>query len=276
VVGCKISGLAYFAFWVVGLSTSNWFYGWVIIEVSNWILVLWVVGPHFMLSFLVWQSLCGIVFVYRYALFWISLGVLISLLMKTGMPPFHLWLGHLKWRWTSWIVFLTAHKTLPFLLIITLPLFDFLFIGWPIIAIVILYSHLSLYNLMFISSINDGAWICLNTEINYFWLYMLVYIMLWLGWGFYNQTNRITGLASRIYFLILIGLPPFVIFFLKVLLWSSLDLVRGFLLTLASWWIILIYLCWLILTLFRRSLLVKRITQWVMVFIFFVGSVIRY
>jgi hypothetical protein len=76
--------------------------------------------------------------------------------------------------------------------------------------------------------------------------------------------------------LILMGLPPFVMFFLKVLLWSSLDLVRGFLLTLASWWIILIYLCWLILTLFRRRLLVKRITQWVMVFIFFIGSVMRY
>jgi formate hydrogenlyase subunit 3/multisubunit Na+/H+ antiporter MnhD subunit len=47
---------------------------------------------------------------------------------------------------------------------------------------------------------------------------MLVYIVLWLGWGFFNQTNRITGLARSIYFLILMGLPPFVMFFLKVLL----------------------------------------------------------
>lgn len=47
------------------------------------------------------------------------------------------------------ISFLTAHKTLPFLLIITLPLFELLVIRSPLNAIVMLYSHLRFYNLIY-------------------------------------------------------------------------------------------------------------------------------
>jgi len=211
---------------------------------------------------MVWQSLAGLLLLYSFIVFALSTLIWGALIIKMGIPPFQNWLKSMRWTNRVWMIFITLQKTLPFLLIVNLPTFSLVLLAWPLIALYLLYSRYDFYSIIIASSISDSAWICLSYKINIFWLFFLLYSMLWLIWRGDQRRLMRNRSNNSVLFLMLLGLPPLVIFFLKINIWLNASLVIAVILGLRRWAMLILYLMWNNLRFYVQKLVFKSRRGW--------------
>lgn len=173
--------------------------------------------------------------------------IFLSLLLKLGVPPFHLWIPTLSIH-LSWLVFfilLTIQKLTPFYIInlISRPhiiLMILILIITSIIPPFIMIKTTNFKILLTYSSINQSGWLMLMTFIKsilwliYFIFYRLILrIIIFMIYKFkislifnYKRKFISENFIHIIYILNLAGLPPFSLFFIKwyrifFIIWQS-------------------------------------------------------
>lgn len=238
--------IIYFFIWICTLNLTQWFYFWFRLELLNWILLIFLARP---LIFLLWQSLSSLLLIYSWAVIERNIFLVFSLLLKSGIVPFSLFILKLRWKWRSWLLFLTSHKLLPFLLLILVNLFFFLYFIWILIRIFYLYQNSRLFNIMWLRSLSESAWLCLPLNLTKIFIFFLFYSFSWWAWA--SSQNKITFKVNRInrrlMFILTLALPPSLIFLIKVYIWTNLNLISGCILALLSWRIIFVYFKWWVL-----------------------------
>ncbi len=156
--------------------------------------------------------------------------LLIRLILKIGLVPFHFWL--IKFltdlKWLEIVLFFTLIKCIPLWIIVhitTIKFFIFFVLNSVIRTCLILTTYL-IKPLFIFSSNTHTIWIILATTqhlvlgLFYFLLYRIILFLLLNSFKEHNIKNK---RFSIILFSVFIGLPPFPIFILKwVVLFSVL------------------------------------------------------
>jgi len=166
----------------------------------------------------------------------INILIIISLILKLGVAPFHQWLLFVcrGLNWLTLLILLTLLKIIPLIILINLKYY----LEFKIIFLFILSSTIvgrlgglgqsSLRLLLTYSSINQISWLLVSILINFslFICYIIIYFMISFFLFFFVSFKNLYYLNQLINFdyirliciifiLSLGGLPPFRIFFLK-------------------------------------------------------------
>ena len=233
----------YLLFYLLFLSTlctiNNFFYFWSIIEITILLLIgvsysLIVSSYSQLIVYFLLQSvssfliLSSFLYSFRYLLTF-------AFVLKLSMFPLFFWYLNVAYRLPNLILWLTRtlHKLPPMLLIkvFLLPLNTSLLwasmIFTLLISGVLMLSTLDLRILLVLSSIGNNTWLVISQIVNftvftaYFLIYTIsVYVILSL---FGSLSNFTTSSSNPKYFLraivmTLSGMPPFPLFFFKVLI----------------------------------------------------------
>lgn len=155
--------------------------------------------------------------------------LILGFLVKIGLPPFHLWFINLTYLLEKWrfIFITTLHKILPLIILIKIVLLGSSIILRGLIIIlrgVIILQMGSFFHVVIVSSIIHSGWIMTSylTRIEIAIFYWRVYsftLLVFLGrviFFFIKFLDFRQTLFLSILWLILSGIPPFTIFWLKV------------------------------------------------------------
>lgn len=165
--------------------------------------------------------------------------IILSLFLKLGIPPFHLWIPIIS-PYLSWFILfiiLTIQKITPFYIInllnnnrnlSTTALLIITTILTSIIPPFIILKTTNFKILLTYSSINQSGWIILLTFVRstlwilYFIFYSLILIIIRylinkykINFIFNYKRNQLENLINILYIINLGGLPPFSFFFIK-------------------------------------------------------------
>lgn len=203
----------------------------VILEVLSWLFVV-IIPNVSTLNYLIIQRnffiirLCRVLF--------IPFLLIISFLLKLGIPPFHIWFirvsGYFNKKIFSFMI--TVHKLIP-ILILRKVMFRYLcFVVLSLRLIIVgvsLISSRTLFFTLLFSSIVHTTWIVFSMVLRksfvlFYWIiYNLLFILLiTLMTSIYvSQSFLYQRLILSKCWLLISGIPPFIIFWLKVyvLLW---------------------------------------------------------
>lgn len=152
--------------------------------------------------------------------------LILFFLLKLGLPPFHLWFFNLSLNIKKWVFlfFSSLHKRAPLMIIrrIVLPNFFLLFFI-VIVTIVFILEAGDLFIILLLSSVSHSRWMIFRNLIRrklfflYFVLYTIVLYFLILCFFYYFIFRGLEqDSAIRFLWLVISGLPPFRIFWLKV------------------------------------------------------------
>jgi len=189
---------------------------------------------------------------------WSPILIILGLLLKIGLPPVHIWFIKISFLLKKWIflIFSTIHKLLPLLILGSL-LTTINYLVWAVLlaAGTLIFQVFELFFVLLASSIIHSRWALLAIQFNiklrlaYWILYSLVFIIFLTTVYFFILFKRGIEQSSStiVVWLILSGLPPFIIFWLKV--WIFLSLVQ----TRASLSLMLISISVLALTSYFRA-----------------------
>lgn len=162
----------------------------------------------------------------------------ILILLRMGVPPFHIWAIHIYYflKKETFLFITTIHKIIPFLIlkrVLTLSLLFILIILRVATAFLILEVR-DFYSAIIVSSIRHSFWLlfCVLIQSKLFYLYFIVYRIVIsifirrLSTKNLIQSNNHQNTATTIIWLVLSGLPPFRVFWLKVsllivIVWTS-------------------------------------------------------
>jgi len=205
---------------------TNLLLGLFFVELLSWLFIL-MVDKYLRFKYLIIQniflllSLIGLI--WRGALFFFAF------LLKIGLPPFHLWFLNLV-RVLKKITFLflvTIHKLLPlFFLIKRLGRSFRLIIRTLIFTVrrILIIQARSLFFIITVSSIIHSGWLLRGSFLSmgftfFYWrVYSRILVLFFFSFNFsslkYLNSRQTT--FTRIVWLILSGLPPFSIFWLKI------------------------------------------------------------
>lgn len=193
-------------------------------ETLSWLFV--IIAKQVAFKYLIVQPFFLVIGLVR--LSWWNRALIIRLLLKLGVPPFHVWAVHvLRYLNKRIFVFITTlHKVVPILLIVKLW-------GYYLVTPVLLLSVLTLslilqsrglFIVITFSSILHRGWIILRggISIGFYWIYLISYVSLVFGlFSSLSIDSVLFGgssqrLAASLYWLVLSGIPPFVMFWLKL------------------------------------------------------------
>lgn len=170
-------------------------------------------------------------------LLWFPLLLILGFLLKIGLPPIHIWFMKLAFLMEKWVflVFSTIHKLFPLLLLGRLFLSRSYFF-WILLLIAgrLIFQVFDFFFILLASSVIHRSWTLLAIQFNiklrltYWILYSLVFFIFLRTVHFYLLFKRGIEQSSStaIAWLILSGLPPFVIFWLKIWIFFRLIQVR--------------------------------------------------
>jgi len=191
--------------------------------------------------------------------------IVLAIIIKTGLPVFNSWVLSLEWKWESWAIFLTLHKTLPYIILIRI-LNSKLFLLLIIVLVLLTqYSNTNWFSIMWTSSVIDTAWICLSSRWTQFWLYKILYTFLWISWMYQNKdwnSNYSASRVAQIQFLVQLGLPPLTTFFIKINILLQINITIRVCLIIFRWLIVFIYWSWINLFLLKLRLIKYRNNNW--------------
>ena len=217
---------------ILFLGGSSIIFLFIFLEMLSWVFT--ILMPTFIsIKYLIIQAyfiILGLV-----GLLWVPIFLFFRLLLKIGLPPIHIWFIKLSFFIRKWIflLFSTIHKLLPLLLIGSLLLRSNVFLMvLLIIAGRLIFQVFELFFVLLASSIIHRSWTLLSIQFNlklglrYWVLYSLVFILLLSTIYFLLLFKRGVEQSSStvVMWLVLSGLPPFVMFWLKV--WIFLLLVQ--------------------------------------------------
>nr|AWV83380.1 NADH dehydrogenase subunit 2 [Yezoterpnosia nigricosta] len=231
---------------VISISSNNWLGCWMGIEINliSFLPIMMnsmsVYSSESMMKYFIIQGMGSSLFFFSLMLMFvydINYLMMISLLIKMGCPPFHLWFPSVMegLSWLNCFFLSTIQKFVPIMLISYLNLNVTLFIImsclWGSLS-GLMYS--SLRKIIAYSSIYNLGWMISGTSIiNYSWIiYYLIYSLTLMmvcysfyifGMNYLNQffltsMNFMKLIFMMIIFLSMGGMPPFLGFFPKLIL----------------------------------------------------------
>jgi len=195
------------------------------LEVLSWLFVM-LISPSTVMKYLVIQAyfiILGLL-----GVLWMPLFLVLRLFLKIGLPPMHVWFLKLSVLMGKWvfIFFSTLHKLLPLLLLGRCFMTRYL-----LTRIILLVSTRLIYQIfefLFIimtSSMVHRGWILLGIQLNlktglvYWTIYSLVFLFLLRTLSYNSMFRRGVEQSTNtgIAWLAVSGIPPFIIFWIKVL-----------------------------------------------------------
>ena len=223
---------------------SSFFYAWVVMEIIMFLFIgisycITQNNYHSLMSYFLIQSVSSFIILIS---FYIdnSLLVTISLLLKFSIFPFIFWFINVCYSLPNFLFFLvTTFQKLPVLMIMKLFSINFnSSIIWVSIIIGTLVSGslmlmLSDFRIVLVSSSlarNSWFFIAHYSPIYYFLAYFLVYsFSFYVSLSFVNHLTKPISSFKTLFFRLvnLSGLPPFPIFFLKLLIIFNYGLIDG-------------------------------------------------
>jgi len=168
-------------------------------------------------------------------LLWLPVLLMLGFFLKIGLPPIHIWFIKLTFfiKKTLFFIFSTIHKLFPLLLLGSL-LIRRRFLLWVLLLVAgrLIFQLFDFFLIILTSSIVHSRWTLLAILFNYkiglaYWiLYSLVFLIFLKTIYFFLLFKRSVEQSSStaIAWLILSGLPPFVMFWLK--LWIFIILIQ--------------------------------------------------
>jgi len=219
----------------VFLGGSSIIFLFIFLEMLSWIFTILI--PTFIsIKYLIIQAyfmILGLV-----GLLWVPIFLFFGLLLKIGLPPMHIWFIKLSFFMKKWVFlfFSTIHKLLPLLFIGSLLLRSNVFlIVLLVIAGRLIFQVFELFLVLLTSSIVHRSWTLLGIQFNlklslrYWTLYSIVFFLFLSTIHFLLLFKRGIEQSSStaIIWLVLSGLPPFVMFWLKLWIFMLLVQVRS-------------------------------------------------
>lgn len=199
-------------------------------------------------SFFLWQRWARLIFLARIGPLGQRRGALVGLLVKRALPPFIWWFVPLaeKWSLLSWVWFLRVAKVVPLILLSYLSFPVVLPLLGALTSLGFLLQNLSWKHSILSSSIRDRSWIIAAGIQNFTLLifFILIYVVSWLGWAANHSFIGRQRAQSKIFLLIMLGLPPSVFFVIKlriIIIWSSIRIV---ILAARGLFLLIIYFRW--------------------------------
>lgn len=234
------------------LSLSRFYYFWLLIELMALLLIgisytIFTNGVSQLIVYFLLQSLSRFTILLSY--FVVSPFLLsVSLLLKLGMFPFLTWYLNTVSRFPNFIFWLTGtlHKLPPLLLLLQFKLQIEVHLLWGSVMITTFISGLIMLStrdfryLLVSSSVGNNSWFLLSEQVNYFifftffvtyafFLYLLVSSSgsLTKPVVFLNRVSPSPKGKCWFYLICLSGLPPFPLFFIKMLVILNLFLMSS-------------------------------------------------
>nr|AMJ17390.1 NADH dehydrogenase subunit 2 [Spilarctia subcarnea] len=236
---------------LIAISSNSWFGCWIGLEINLFSFIPLISNSNNLLSteaslkYFLTQSIASINFLFSILLkmillknfemiFFLSIMINSSMLMKMGSAPFHFWFPNITegLNWMNNFILMTWQKITP--MIILSYYFNKNFILFIIIMNVIIgalggLNQTSLRKLMAFSSINNLGWmisaIMISENLWLFYLLMYTFMisvmffffmhmnMFYINQLFFNNLTPLIKINLLINFLSLGGLPPFIGFF---------------------------------------------------------------
>lgn len=238
----------------------------VALEAISWIFSFFLKGRR--LKYLLVQRLFFLGSLLRAIIFYKI--VFLFFFLKLGMPPFYSWVVLLITN-TNKIVFLfffLIHKVVPLLFLAKTEIPILIFLMVLRISLLAMIQLSSLLIVFIMSSIIQSLWIlfCLLISVTLFLIYWLCYSrVLFIFFYSFKRTyisilSQIQNISRRVLWLVITGLPPFLIFWLKLSLLTSilyiLGLIISIILLLSSVLRIIVYY-----RVFNRSIKINRVNK---------------
>jgi len=204
------------------------------LELLSWIFTLMM--PTFIsMKYLIIQAYFMILSLM--GLLWFPVLLILRFFLKIGLPPIHIWFIKLTFFIKKWIflVFSTVHKLFPLILLGSLFIRRSYFL-WVLLLIGgrLIFQVFDFFFILLAYSIIHRSWTLLAIQFNlklrltYWVLYSLVFSVFLSTVHFFLLFKRSVeqSRSTAIVWLILSGLPPFVIFWLKMWIFLWLTQVR--------------------------------------------------
>jgi hypothetical protein len=196
----------------------------VYLERLSWVFTI-LMSPFLAIKYLIMQAY--FIVLSLVGLLWAPLLLVVGLLLKVGLPPVHVWFMKLSFFMKKWVflIFSTLHKLLPLFLLGRLFLLGNYLLGTLLLlAGRLIFQIFELFFILVTSSIVHRRWTLLRIQyrlklsLTYWILYSLVFFTFLSTIHFIILFKRGVEQSSSTsaMWLILSGLPPFVIFWLKV------------------------------------------------------------
>nr|AKK32505.1 NADH dehydrogenase subunit 2 [Aenictopecheidae sp. PJ-2015] len=235
---------------LIMISTNNWFSMWMSLEI-NMIAFLPIMyeknylnSKNMIIYFLI-QTMSSMIFIFsmifmykNYMMNMINMIMLMSILMKMGVPPLHLWLPMImeNMNWYNSFLLMTFQKIIPMMIMTYLMNMDLIIYIVLISAIISAIGGLnetSLQKIMAYSSMNHSSWMILSMKFeNKLWIiYLIIYTLIMMmiiiimnnyNIFYINQMNMNMNIMEKMFmmfnFMSLGGLPPFLGFLPKWLI----------------------------------------------------------
>nr|AUW38608.1 NADH dehydrogenase subunit 2 [Tetrarthria variegata] len=240
---------------ILTLSSNNWISMWAGMEINMMAFIPMMsnkskLSSESMMIYLLVQSMSSMLLMFSIIMMNLIMKqvfinmVLISLLIKLGAAPFHMWLPEIlaKMSWKNSMVLLTWQKLAPMMIINNLMYNNKIMFVSIILSVTVGalggLNQMSLRKIMGYSSINHLGWMMTLSKIKNSWmLYLIIYsiMVITLCWMFQqynmihiNQINNMNiSLTEKLTYLVAMmslgGLPPFLGFLPKWMVIQTLN-----------------------------------------------------
>jgi len=214
------------------IGTNSFVLIFVYLETLSWVFTI-LISPFLAIKYLVMQAY--FIVLSLVGLLWIPFLLALGLFLKVGLPPIHIWFMKLSFFMKKWVflIFSTLHKLLPLFFLGRLFLLGSYLLGaLLLVAGRLIFQVFELFIILITSSIVHRRWTLLRIQyrlklsLTYWVLYSLVFFTFLGTIHFFMLFKRGVEQSSSTstIWLILSGLPPFIIFWLKV--WIFLFIVQ--------------------------------------------------
>nr|YP_009654719.1 NADH dehydrogenase subunit 2 [Cantao ocellatus]QCI09274.1 NADH dehydrogenase subunit 2 [Cantao ocellatus] len=232
---------------ILVLSSNNWISMWMGLEINLMAFIPLMnynnkLSSESMMIYLLTQSASSMLLMFSIIMLNMTMNemfnnlTLISLLIKLGAAPFHMWLPEIltKMNWITGVVIMTWQKMAPMMMINNLNTNNVIMYSSIILSVIVGtlggLNQMSLRKIMAYSSINHLGWMMMMVKTKNNWLiYLMIYSMMIMimCWMFHqynlihiNQINNlnVTMMEKMNYMVSMLslgGLPPFLGFLPK-------------------------------------------------------------
>jgi len=179
------------------------------------------------------------VIIVLFSILWVPSTLFLGLLLKIGLPPFQNWLIHFRSLLPArrFLFLRTIHKLIPLVLLGKRLLY---YGGLPLISILLITSRILIFQrslfffVLVFSSIVHRSWMIIGFLVNksfavwYWTVYSLLIVLLFLTSLFLKTVmlNFSQGIMTILIWLVISGIPPFTMFWLKTILFFVLVKIR--------------------------------------------------
>lgn len=204
----------------VGVTLDYWWLFWLRIEVTLWVIISFIFKIiNNLQRFIFWQTLGSLFFIILFILVKSKLWI-IAVLFKISLPPFHLWfiIYVKKVTWTFFLLFIYISK-FPYIYILAnlwCEMFSWFLVIFPLLTYIYFWACINFKYLLWVISIAEYPWRYFRSKRAYLLIIYLFLIML-------RIVILINSNLPQIFMLLIfyiIGLPPFRLFHVKILIIS--------------------------------------------------------